>query len=171
MSEVNLNDRVRQVVRDSEVITVPIDTTLTVSGEAADAKAVGDALALKADKSELQTQVNVNGQAPDNQGTILVRAEHIPMGEEPGAQSVQEAVEDLQEMDASGLMMDRTAQTPVSVKEAVEELQERTGEDIMLTGEQEDGTIAAAVAGLREDFNDEEIRQMLADAGYEEATT
>ena len=33
---------------DASVITVPIDDTLSNSGEAADAKAVGDALALKA---------------------------------------------------------------------------------------------------------------------------
>ena len=45
MSELitNIND----TVDISSVITVPIDDSLSVSGEAADAKAVGDALALK----------------------------------------------------------------------------------------------------------------------------
>ena len=68
--ENDLNDVVEEEIDDAEVMQVPIDDTLSVSGEAADAKAVGDALALKADKSELQNQVNVNGQQPDNQGLI-----------------------------------------------------------------------------------------------------
>ena len=49
MSEINMNEVVEEVVSDATVMTVPIDDTLSVSGEAADAKAVGDALALKAD--------------------------------------------------------------------------------------------------------------------------
>ena len=63
MSENNndLNEMIEEEVDESTVITVPIDDTLSNSGEAADAKAVGDALALKADKSELQTAIQVNG--------------------------------------------------------------------------------------------------------------
>ena len=49
----DLNEAIEDVVEDADVVTVPIDDTLSNSGEAADAKAVGDALALKADKSEL----------------------------------------------------------------------------------------------------------------------
>lgn len=79
MSEINLNDVVEETVRDSDVITVPVDTTLTHSGEAADAKTVGDALALKADKSELAQSIQVNGQSADEQGLILVNAGQIPM--------------------------------------------------------------------------------------------
>ena len=62
MSELNndLNDVVEEVVSDAEVMTVAIDDTLTVSGEAADAKAVGDALALKADVSSV-VSITVNG--------------------------------------------------------------------------------------------------------------
>ena len=79
MSEINLNDVVTETVRDSDVITVPVDTTLTHSGEAADAKTVGDALALKADKSELAQSIQVNGQSADDQGLILVHAGQITM--------------------------------------------------------------------------------------------
>lgn len=78
MSE-NLNEMVRVIVEDAGVITVPIDDTLTHSNEAADAKAVGDALALKADKSEIQTAITVNGQAADAQGKILVTAADTKM--------------------------------------------------------------------------------------------
>ena len=55
---------------DSEVITVPIDDTLSNTGEAADAKAVGDALALKADKSELSAAITVDGQEADAPGAL-----------------------------------------------------------------------------------------------------
>ena len=68
MSENNLNEAVEVRVEDSTVITINVDDTLTVSGDAADAKAVGDALALKADKSELSSAIKVDGQSADTQG-------------------------------------------------------------------------------------------------------
>ena len=77
MSE-NLNDTVTVLVEDASVITVPIDDTLQNSGEAADAKAVGDALALKADLNQV-TGITVNGQSADNQGAILVDGSEIEM--------------------------------------------------------------------------------------------
>lgn len=77
----NLNEGVEVVVADAEVITVPIDSTLTHSNEAADAKAVGDALALKADRSELQNAITVNGQEADAQGQIIVTAEDTKMSD------------------------------------------------------------------------------------------
>ena len=52
-------------VTPGNTVAVPIDTTLSISGQAADAKAVGDALALKADKSELAQSITVNGQGAD----------------------------------------------------------------------------------------------------------
>ena len=64
---------------DSEVITVPIDDTLSNTGEAADAKAVGDALALKADKDDIHVDIDVNGQSADAQGHIELYPNHIPM--------------------------------------------------------------------------------------------
>ena len=79
MSEINLNEEVEMVVEDASVITTPIDDTLTISGDAADAKAVGDALALKADKSELQNAITVNGQSADAQGAILIDGDEIPV--------------------------------------------------------------------------------------------
>ena len=169
MSEANLNDRVRQVVRDSEVITVPIDPSLSVSGEAADAKAVGDALAEKADKAELSTAVSVNGQTADAQGMILLYADDIPMSDAEGAESVKDVLEGLQEQDAGDIYMDGSAQEKVTVKAAVEELQGRDAGDIYMDGgAQARVTVKAAVEELQEELTDEEIRQMLVDAGYEE---
>jgi len=77
----DLNEVVEEVIDDATVVTVPIDDTLTVSGEAADAKAVGDALALKADKSELQNAITVNGQEADNQGHIIVTGADIEVSD------------------------------------------------------------------------------------------
>ena len=71
--------KIEMAVQAVNVITVPIDDTLTTAGAAADAKAVGDALADKADRSELQNAVTVDGQGADAQGHILVYPEHIPM--------------------------------------------------------------------------------------------
>ena len=45
----DLNETYEETMEESAVITVPIDDTLSNSGEAADAAAVGAALALKAD--------------------------------------------------------------------------------------------------------------------------
>ena len=78
MTDNDLNEVFTETMIDSTVITVPIDDTLSNSGEAADAKAVGDALALKADKTQISS-ISVNGQEPDAQGAILVNGTEIPM--------------------------------------------------------------------------------------------
>ena len=122
MSEVNtndLNEDVEMVVEDASVITIPIDKDLVQSNAAAEAKAVGDALALKADKSQI-TAVNVNGQQADNQGTILINGTHIP---------------------AQG-----TGETTVAA--ALTSLDEKTGSDIAVSGESGAGTIADAVGDI-----------------------
>ena len=121
MSEINLNEEVTMVVEDANVITTPIDDTLTVSGDAADAKAVGDALALKADKSQL-TNVTVNGQAPDQQGAILIDGTDIPANDTD---------ED-------------------TIAEALAALDEKTGADIAIDGETGSDTIANVVGGIQE---------------------
>lgn len=90
-NENELNDIVEEEIDDATVMTVPIDDTLSISGEAADAKAVGDALSLKADRTELQTSLSVDGQTADAQGLILLTAEDIPVDDSLGAQTVAEA--------------------------------------------------------------------------------
>ena len=128
MSE-NLNEYIEETVDESTVITVPIDTTLKNSGEAADAKAVGDALELKADKSELQAAITVNGQAADSQGVIIVTAAQTAMDSE-----------------------DQT-----TVKAAIENVDAKTAADIQMSDEPGAGTIAEEIAGLG-DKTAEEIR-------------
>ena len=129
MADNDLNEVVEEVVNDATVMTVPIDDTLTVSGEAADAKAVGDALALKADLSAV-VSIDVNGQAADNQGHIIIdgtdvkmsgtdtrtlkaaiesaasqTAEDIPMSSDPGAQTVAEAISGIGDRNATEIPM------------------------------------------------------------------
>ena len=114
-----MNEAVTMVVEDAEVITTPIDTTLTVSGNAADAKAVGDALALKADISQI-TSVSVNGQDPDAQGAILIDGGDIPV-----------SGEDSTKLDV-----------------AIAALDGKTGANIALNGDESAPTIAEKVAEI-----------------------
>ena len=95
-------------INPADVLTVPIDKTLSIEGEAADAKAVGDALANKADKSEIATAIKVDGQSADAQGEIILLATHIPM-------------------DGSA--------SPKTVGEEIAGLKGRTGADIPVSGE------------------------------------
>lgn len=107
MSEsVNMNEEVTMVIEDATVITTPIDDTLTVSGDAADAKAVGDALALKADISQV-TGVTVNGQSADAQGAIIV----------------------------DGTQINMSSTDTTKVKAAIEAVDGKTGADIALNAE------------------------------------
>ena len=114
----DLNETFEEEMIDATVITVPIDTTLSNSGEAAEAAAVGAALALKADKSELQAAISVDGQTADEQGVILVYGSHIPM---------------------SGTD-ERTVQAAVDAAAA------RTGADIPISGAAGAQTIQEAIA-------------------------
>lgn len=163
--EQDLNEQVEEVIDAATVITVPIDDTLSNSGEAADAKAVGDALALKADKSEIQTAVKVNGQSADAQGNILVDASDIKMSDDLSAPTIKSAVETLQGQDASDIPMDKTAPSAGTVKQAINAGKVATG--IHMTDDPTSPTVAEAMA----DFTDAEINQMLIDSGYKEANT
>ena len=121
MSEINNNDlleTIEEEVLDVSAMTVPIDDTLTISGEAADAKAVGDALALKADKSELANAITVNGQSADNQGAILVNGTEIPM----------------------------SSTDDTTLKDAIEDAAGKTGEDIPLNSDPDAVSVADAIA-------------------------
>ena len=164
----DLNEQLEEEMDDASVITVPIDDTLSNSGEAADAKAVGDALSLKADKSELATAIDVNGQSADNQGHILVYGNHIPMSSAAGAPSVKAEIETIQAWDADDIPVDKSDQSSPSIQEMLEDLDERSGADIDLTADPSDGTIGEAIAALDADFTDAEITEMLVAAGYEE---
>ena len=142
----NLNEGVEMVVEDAGVITTPIDDTLTVSGAAADAKAVGDALDLKADKSEIQTQIKVNGQTADAQGLILVNAGHIPMSSESGAQTVAEAIDGMESQTAADIPMSDAAGAQ-TIAEAIAAIGEKTADAIRMSGA-DSRTVKAAIDSM-----------------------
>lgn len=85
-------------VEDAEVVPAPIDPTLTHPGEAADAKATGDAI------RNISSAVKVNNQAADNTGNITLLAGNIPMTEGTGAQTVAQAIEAAQAMTAGDIL-------------------------------------------------------------------
>ena len=143
MSE--LNTRVRFRVRASQLQSVPVDDTLSIQGQAADAAAVGAALAQKADLSQV-TGIKVNGQAADQQGLIYVdgsdipvsatdntpvsdavaalqarNAANIPMSAESGAQSIADAINGSVNRAADAIPMEAGSET--MVKDAIEGLQ------------------------------------------------
>lgn len=126
-----LNEQVEETVDDAEIITVPIDTTLTHSGEAADAKAVGDALAGKADRSEIQSNITVNGQSKDANDNITVRAQHIPY-DTTGDETVKGKLDELAGKTAETIPM-TTGESPQSIAEAIDSLGNKTADQIPMS--------------------------------------
>ena len=126
-----LNEQVEEEVDDSEVITAPIDATLTHSGEAADAKAVGDALAGKADRSEVQFNITVDGQSKDANGNITVRAQHIPY-DTTGEETVKSKLDELAGKTAETIPM-TTGESPQSIAEAIDSLGTKTADQIPMS--------------------------------------
>jgi hypothetical protein len=91
MSEINptpeeLVENIDMEVEDNTVVPMPIDPTLSNEGEAADAKATGDAIAA------IAAVKKVLGQSPDGTGNVEINATQIPMSSEAGAQTISEAV-------------------------------------------------------------------------------
>lgn len=123
MADNDLNEVFEETMDDATVITVPIDDTLSNSGEAADAKAVGDALALKADLSQI-TSINVNGQEADNQGMILIDGTDIPLSDATGAPTIAQAFDSISEKTADEIAMSDEDETTVA--EAIAALEENT---------------------------------------------
>ena len=126
-----LNEQVEETVDDAEIITVPIDTTLTHSGEAADAKAVGDALAGKADRSEVQSNITVDGQSKDANGNITVRAQHIPY-DTTGNETVKSKLDELSGKTAETIPM-TTGENPQSIAEAIDSVGSKAADQIPMS--------------------------------------
>lgn len=111
----DMNEEVTYTVDESTMQSVPVDTTLSIAGQAADAHAVGAALDEKLDIDDFQ--VSVNGVQADNQGAIIITGADVPV---------------------SGT---DTRRLPV----AIQALEARTGADIPVSSESGADSIAEAI--------------------------
>lgn len=98
-------------VEDAEVIPTPIDPTLSIEGEAADAKATGDAIA------GVLNGVTINEKTAVNKAFTLY-ANDIKMSDDEGANTISEAIESIGDKDASEIMYD--SEELVTVKDALD---------------------------------------------------
>ena len=149
MSEINneadLNENFEEVMSDAEVITVPIDDTLSNSGEAADAAAVGAALALKADKSEVAT-ITVNGQGPDLQGHIIVNGTQIELSGSDDT-TLTEAIEEAAGRTGADIPVN-DSQGAMSVTQAISAAASRTAQEIRMSSAEGAATISGKIATM-----------------------
>ena len=114
MSETTPNELVEEItltVEDASVVPTPIDPTLTIPGEAADAKAAGDAIA------SVISGLRVNGKAPSS-SAVTIYAGDIYMSSDEGAQTVAAAIESAGDKDADDIIYDSV--NLVSVKSAID---------------------------------------------------
>lgn len=92
----NVDDAViQQAVHDSMVITIPIDSSLSVSGAAADALAVGNALGGKANLADVRGLLSVDGRTGNGSWAITLNGSDIPATEDTDEESVADALERL----------------------------------------------------------------------------
>lgn len=138
MSEVNENldpetlvEEVTDDVDDSEVVPYPIDPTLTIQGEAADAKATGDAIAA------VLNGVTINGKSATNKA-FTVLAGDINMSSDQGAQTVAQAIQDAAGKKANDIVYETIDGTNKTIKQVVDGIRD----------------------GLDEDYNEEEIADL-----------
>lgn len=137
MSEANeLVEEITLEFEDADVVPVPIDPTLTISGQAADAKATGDAIAAAVGK------LRINEKAPVSNAVTLY-ASDIKMSSEAGANTIAEAVEAAANRDANDIMYD--SGNLVSVKSAIDSI--NTALDSELSTDAIDAILAEVFGG------------------------
>lgn len=118
MSEVTPQELVEEIeyeVEDAEVIPQPIDPTLSIAGEAADAKATGDAIAA------VFNGATVNEKSFTNKAVTLYGSD-IKVSSAEGAQTISEALSSAASQTADDIVYDST--NLVTVKGALDDLYE-----------------------------------------------
>ena len=118
MSEVTPSELVEEItlsVDDATVIPMPIDPTLSIEGEAADAKATGDAITAVFSGAKVNSKAFVSKE-------VTLYATDIAMSDAEGAQTISAAIEGISDKDASEIMYD--SGNLVSVKDAIDGIKE-----------------------------------------------
>ena len=149
MADNDMNEVFSETMVDSTVITVPIDDTLSNSGEAAEAKAVGDALALKANLSDVIT-IDVNGQGPDQQGHIIIDGTDIKTSSASGAPTVSAAISAVDAKTAGDIKMssDPEAATVAAAIEAAAEAAADIDATTVMMAEGSTVSVASKIANM-----------------------
>lgn len=102
-----------------QVVLIPVDPTLKNAGEAADAKAVGDALAA------LVVVKKVNSVDPDASGNLTLLATQIMMSSESGAQTIAQAIDAAQNITGSEIR--RTDEDTQTVEQGISAIETALG--------------------------------------------
>lgn len=134
MSEPTANDLVRRVgftVRSASVIPMPIDPSLSNEGEAADAKATGEAIAAVLDTLKVNDKTATTS---GNYKAIVLYASDIKVSNAEGAQTISEALAASASATASTIMYDST--NLVTIKDAIDGIKDEI--DTELTEEEID---------------------------------
>lgn len=165
MSETNTNseeliEEVEIEVDDANVIPIPIDPTLTHPGEAADAKATGDAI------RGMGQNMNINGVTAELDGTFHVYPANIPMSGEQGAQNLGQVVQDLQGRTGDDLLLE--AGSEMTISEAVANAVQKAEDELTEAIQEVEGDLSEAVESIEEQIgeidtsviSDEEIDEM-----------
>lgn len=124
MSELTPEELVEEVqyeIDGAEVIPTPIDPTLTHPGEAADAKATGDAI------RNVGSTLNINGVTAVN-GTFRVYPANIPMSDAQGAQTLATVVDEISGRTGEDILI--SSESSDSIADVIEESTQTLSEAI-----------------------------------------
>ena len=116
-----LVEEISYEVEDASVIPTPIDTTLSIAGEAADAKATGDAIAA------VFSGAKVNNKSFASKSVTLYGSD-INLTNETGAQTLAEAINAIGQKTADGINYD--TENLVTVKDALDDIYEQMDTDL-----------------------------------------
>jgi len=124
MSEITPEELVEEIsyeVEDAEVVQSPIDPTLSIAGEAADAKATGDAIAA------VFVGAKVNNKSFAGKSVTLYGSD-INVTNAAGAQTLAEAIDSIGQKTADGITYD--PDNLITVKGALDDIYEQMDTDL-----------------------------------------